>query len=79
MNREFLAWEPTYDTVRRTRPAAISPRPSSSTDDKLSERRPSVTNVPNQNTEVRGRMVGAIMELKPSPSFGSPSYRQARR
>ena len=53
LNRELLAWEAPTTPSGRTRPSAISPRPSSSTDGQLNERRPSVTNVLNEYNSCR--------------------------
>ncbi len=52
LNREILAWEAPTTPSGRARPSAISPPPSSSTDGQLSERRPSVTNVPHEYTDL---------------------------
>ena len=80
LNRELLAWEAPTTPSGRTRPSAISPRPSSSTDGQLSERRPSVTNVPNEYkplTRKRRRSMGApISKTKRAISAG---YRNVRR
>ena len=48
LNRELLAYDAPATTSGRTTPSAISLLPSSSLDGQFSERRPSVTNVPNE-------------------------------
>ena len=48
LNRGLLAWERTYNTVRPHLALGSLTRPSSSTDGQLNERRPSVTDVPNE-------------------------------
>ena len=48
LNRELLTWEAPATPSGRTKPSVISLPPSSSPDGQLSERRPSVTDVPNE-------------------------------
>ncbi len=62
LNRELLAWEAPTTPSGRTKPSAISHRPSSSTDGQLNERRPSVTDVLNEYTALTMPSAGPYSE-----------------
>ena len=70
LNRELLAWERTYNTVRPHQALAYLTPASSSPDGQLNERRPCVTNVPNEYRALTlaSKMATMACGYRPTPN-----------